>query len=208
LFNIMFAPVRPPYLLRKFYSDFTWNMPGEDRKIYLTFDDGPLPGITEFVLDALKAHNAKATFFCVGNNVKQNAEIFQRTVDEGHRIGNHTYFHKNGWYTPVPEYLQDVSDAAQLINSNLFRPPYGKIKLRQAQALLPHYKIIMWDVISYDWDQSVSPEQCLDNVTLNTRPGSIVVFHDNIKAIGNLKEVLPKYLEYLKQNEFSFEVIP
>ena len=208
MFNIMFAPVRPPYLLRKFYNDFTWNIPGDDRKVYLTFDDGPLPEITEFVLDTLHAYQVKATFFCVGNNVKQHPGIFQRTIAEGHRIGNHTYFHKNGWYTPETEYLQDVADAALLINSNLFRPPYGKIKLKQARAILPHYKIIMWDVISYDWDQSVSPELCLENVTTNTRPGSIVVFHDNLKAIRNVKQVLPKYLEFLKLNQFSFEVIP
>jgi len=204
----MFSPVRPPYLLRRYYSDFTWNIPGDENKVYLTFDDGPIPGATEFVLDTLDHFNVKATFFCIGNNVKTNPEIFERIKSDGHRVGNHTFNHKNGWLFNEEEYVRDVKDAADFIESGLFRPPYGRIKKSQAEILLKQYKIIMWDVLSYDYDQKVTPQQCLQNVISNTRPGSIIVFHDSLKAFRNVKEVLPKYLEFLVENNFVPVTLP
>ena len=204
----MFTPVRPPYLLRRYYKDFTWNLPGEGRKVYLTFDDGPVPEVTDFVLDTLSRFNMKATFFCIGNNVKLHPDIFNRIRESGHRIGNHTFLHKNGWLTNKADYINDVAEAAQFISSDLFRPPYGRIKKSQAEYLLKQYKIIMWDVLSCDYDQSVSPQKCLHNVTSHTRPGSIIVFHDSSKAFRNVKEVLPQYLEFLLKNDFVPEILP
>lgn len=204
----MFTPVRPPYLLRRYYKDFTWNIPGDGRKVYLTFDDGPVPEVTEFVLDTLARFDVKATFFCIGSNVKQHPALFNRIRESGHRTGNHTFIHKNGWMANVDDYINDVADAAQFIQSDLFRPPYGRIKKSQAEFLLKQYKIIMWDVLSYDYDPSVSPQQCLQNVTSHTRPGSVIVFHDSVKAFRNVKAVLPKYLEFLLSNEFVPEILP
>ncbi len=175
--------------------------------MYLTFDDGPVPEVTDFVLDTLSRFEMKATFFCIGNNVKQNPALFNRIRESGHRIGNHTFVHKNGWMTNVEDYINDVAEAAQFIQSDLFRPPYGRIKKSQAEYLLKHYKIIMWDVLSYDYDPSVSPQKCLYNVTAHTRPGSIIVFHDSSKAFRNVKEVLPEYLEFLLKNDFVPEIL-
>ena len=204
----MFNPVRPPYLIRRYYSRFTWSIPNEERKVYLTFDDGPIPEVTEFVLDILAEHNVKATFFCIGKNVSTNPDIYKRILDNGHRTGNHTHFHKNGWLTSADDYANDVNQAASLITSDLFRPPYGRIKKSQADSLTQHYKIIMWDVLSYDFLESLTPEQCLKNVTTNTRPGSVIVFHDSVKAFPRMKKVLPAYLRFLKDQQFIPEIIP
>ncbi|MDQ3050195.1 MAG: polysaccharide deacetylase family protein [Bacteroidota bacterium] len=204
----MFTPVRPPYLLRRYYNRFTWNIPGEGRKVYLTFDDGPVTGVTDFVLDTLDDFKVKATFFCIGANVKKNPELFQRTLQSGHRVGNHTFQHTNGWLTNVDVYVKDVAEAAHCITSNLFRPPYGRIKKSQAELLLQQYRIIMWDVLSYDFDSGIKPAQCLQNVTMHTRPGSVIVFHDSQKAFSNVKAILPRYLEFLLKNDFVPEVIP
>ena len=204
----MFTPVKPPYLIRRFYNDLIWQLPGENNEVYLTFDDGPIPEVTEFVLDTLALFHMKATFFCVGNNVKSNPDLYKRIVNEGHRIGNHTFSHRNGWRSTVNDYLDDIEMAANYITSNLFRPPYGRIKKCQAGVILPAYKIIMWDVISYDFDPAVSPAKCLRNVTNNTVPGSIVVFHDNVKSFRNLESVLPLYLDFLKNNNFKPVLIP
>jgi len=202
LFIDMFSSVRPPYLVRRFYNEFTWSLQGAGRNVYLTFDDGPIPEVTEFVLDTLKEFGCKATFFCVGDNVRKHPELYSRILSEGHRTGNHTYSHKNGWLTKTVNYLEDVREAEKYIQSDLFRPPYGKIKRNQASALMPQYKIIMWDVLSYDFDSEVSAVQCLRNVTENTRPGSVIVFHDSVKAFGKVKQVLPEYLKFLKDNNF------
>lgn len=204
----MFTPVRPPYLLRRYYNRFTWSIPGADRKVYLTFDDGPVAGVTEFVLDTLDEFKVKATFFCIGSNVKKNPELYQRLLKSGHKTGNHTFLHKNGWLTNADDYVKDVAEAAQHISSGLFRPPYGRIKKAQAELLLPHYRIIMWDVLSYDFSPAVNPAQCLKNVITHTRPGSVIVFHDSQKAFRNVKQVLPGYLEFLLLNNFEPEVIP
>ncbi len=204
----MFTPVRPPFLLRKYYNEFVWQMPAGENKVYLTFDDGPVPGPTDFVLNTLDSFHVKATFFCIGKNVKSNPEIFSRLIQSGHRIGNHTFFHKNGWMTNAEDYINDVSDAAKFIESNLFRPPYGRIKKSQAEMLLPQYKIIMWDVLSYDFSPQVNPQQCYSNVANHTRAGSVIVFHDSLKAFQNVKETLPRYLEFLLKNNFIPSLLP
>ncbi len=207
-FGFMFTPVTPPYLIRRYYNKFTWNLPNEQRKVYLTFDDGPLPGVTDFVLDTLESFNAKATFFCVGDNVTKHAAIYNRILKNGHRTGNHTFFHRNGWQSSLQEYLHEVTLASKVISSDLFRPPYGRIKKSQSQEILRDYRIIMWDVLSYDFAQTVSPMQCLSNVKTFSRPGSIIVFHDNQKSFRNLREVLPAYLKYLHENNFVPAIIP
>jgi peptidoglycan/xylan/chitin deacetylase (PgdA/CDA1 family) len=178
--------------------------------VYLTFDDGPHPTITPFVLDELKRFNAKATFFCIGKNVEQYPEIFQRILDEGHSVGNHTFNHVNGWKSNNFHYFKNIGKAGQLIKSNIFRPPYGRITYAQAigiEKLFPKMKIIMWDVLSGDFDVNLSPQQCLNNVTQTTQPGSIVVFHDSDKAWQRLEYTLPHFLDFCKQQQWNFKKI-
>lgn len=175
--------------------------------VYLTFDDGPVPRYTEFVLDTLREFKAKATFFCIGNNVKENPGIFNRIQQEGHSVGNHTLQHLNGWLTPSHEYTEDVRKAEELIPTGLFRPPYGRIRMDQARVVMKKHKIIMWDVLSYDFHAKVSPEKCFKNVINHTRPGSIVVFHDSEKAFPKLEPVLPKYLRFLIENGYKFATL-
>jgi len=183
-------------------------MPTLDRKIYITFDDGPISEVTPFVLAELKKVNAKATFFCIGDNIRKHPEVFQAVVNDGHSIGNHTFNHLKGWKTPDDDYLDNYKKCDELVESDLFRPPYGRIKRSQAakiQALNPNVKIIMWDVLSGDFDQSLSPEKCLQNVLKASVPGSIIVFHDSLKAFKRLEYVLPKALEYWQKQGYSFE---
>lgn len=188
----------------------------DKKEIYLTFDDGPTPDITEFVLNELKKHNAKATFFCIGKNIKNHPEIFKRIIDEGHVVGNHTQNHFNGWKTKTQDYIEntlEVENTLKLSNFetlqlNLFRPPYGKIKKRQAKALLKRgYNIIMWSVLSGDFDKKTSKEKCLQNVIKNTSNGSIVVFHDSAKAAEKVNYTLPKVLDYFVKKGFEFKAI-
>ena len=181
-----------------------WAFSRSEDKIYLTFDDGPIPEVTTWVLDQLKACNAKATFFCIGENIKKHPEIFQRIISEGHAFGNHSFNHLKGTETASEKYIQNVDAFEKTIQnlkiekSNLFRPPYGKITKKQAKILQKKgYKIVMWDVLSYDWDKDISEEKCLQNVLQNIQPGSIVVFHDSLKAEKNLRFVLPKVLDNL-----------
>ncbi len=179
--------------------------------VYLTFDDGPHPSITPFVLDQLKAHNAKATFFCIGKNVSQYTDVYQRTIAEGHTVGNHTHNHLNGWFTKTEAYIDNIEKAAKLINSRLFRPPYGRIKRSQANRLMrkkPSYKIYMWDVLSGDFDIMLEPEKCLANVLENIEPGSIVVFHDSEKAWDRMSYALPHVLEYCTQQGWDVKALP
>ena len=191
------------------YPSFTWQMPENNRNIYLSFDDGPHPQVTPFVLDQLKDFKAKASFFCIGDNIVKYPKVYERIVNEGHTVGNHTQNHLNGWKSPTTKYLENVAAAANYIDSNLFRPPYGKIKRFQAKQLQENLglKIIMWSVLSGDFDQQILPEKCLQNVLLNTRPGSIVVFHDSEKAWKRLVYALPKVLEYFTEKGYSFEKI-
>ena len=206
--------VKTSRFIKWVFPNYVWDIPNKEKKVFLTFDDGPTPKITEWVIDQLQQYNAKATFFCIGNNIKKYPEIFQKTIAEGHAIGNHTFNHLNGWKTSIEDYLENVALCQSTIKShqsaitNLFRPPYGKIKNAQAKALQKSgYKIIMWDVLSRDYDQSISKEQCLENVLSNIETGSIIVFHDSVKAEHNLKYVLPKTLEFLKENGFVCDKI-
>jgi peptidoglycan/xylan/chitin deacetylase (PgdA/CDA1 family) len=196
--------VRPPTYLRFLYPGVVWNKPTNEKILYLTFDDGPTPEVTSSVLDHLSLHNAKATFFCIGENVKKHPTLYNRIKAEGHAIGNHTNTHPNSWKVKYDFYLKDVEEARKVIDSNLFRPPYGKLTPRTLFALRNKYRIIMWDVISCDFDERVSAEQVEKNVIENATNGSIIVFHDSVKAAPRMLEVLPAILKHYTELGFSF----
>lgn len=200
---------KTPFWLRSLYPSLVWRMPVEgEKKIYLTFDDGPHPQATPFVLDQLAAYGAKASFFCIGKNVAAEPDIYQRILAEGHTVGNHTQHHLNGWKTDDAAYLHDIATAQEYISSNLFRPPYGRIKRSQIKALHQQQKkIIMWDVLSADFDTRLTGEACLAYVLYHTQPGSIVLFHDSEKAWDRMSVALPKVLEYFSEKGFRFEGI-
>ena len=206
----MFYLVKTPWILKKLYPSCVWDIKTDDKKVYLTFDDGPQPGITEFVLDELKRYKAQATFFCIGKNVIEFPSIYQRILDEGHLVGNHTMNHLNGWKTSDKEYLENIASASDIIQSRLFRPPYGRItrfQLHQLSMNRFNLKTIMWSVLSGDFDETITSEQCYLNVIRNAKAGSIILFHDSQKASLKIKELLPKVLHYFTQNGFSFEGI-
>ncbi|MCO6499971.1 MAG: polysaccharide deacetylase family protein [Vicingus serpentipes] len=198
---------KSPQLVKRYYQNLLWDIPNEENNIYLTFDDGPTPEITEWVLGVLKQYQVKATFFCLGCNVKKYHEIYQTIQDDEHAIGNHTFNHLNGWKTGNETYLNNVADCAEIIASSLFRPPYGRIRKSQAKELVNSYKIVMWDVLSGDFDAKTTPEKCLQNVTKFTKSGSIIVFHDSVKAFKNLEYALPRAIEYLLERGFNFKTI-
>ncbi len=202
----MLTVARPPYLLRKIYPRCVWRMPANNNKIYLTFDDGPVPEVSPWVLDVLKHYKVKATFFCVGDNVKKHPEIYERILTEGHQVGNHTYNHIKGLRSANNDYFENVQQCHELVNSRLFRPPYGQIKHSQQNYLAKKFRVIMWDVLSYDYSHLVSKEKCLNNVIKNTRNGSIIVFHDSVKAYPNLQFALPRAIEYLQDKRFRFSL--
>jgi len=200
--------------VKKIFNNLIWDVPNSENKIYLTFDDGPIPEVTEWVLDILKSEGIKATFFCIGDNIKKHPNIYKRILAEGHETGNHTFNHLNGWKTENRHYIENLklyeSEHLKLNteNSFLFRPPYGKIKPSQSKAVRNlGYKIIMWDVLSYDFDSTISAEKCLENVITHTAQGSIIVFHDSLKAEKNLRFALPKAIQILKDKGFVFDVI-
>ena len=202
--------VKTPWIFRKFWPSFVWKINTAKKIIYLTFDDGPHPVATTFVLDQLKRFESKATFFCVGKNVKDHPDIFSRILDEGHAIGNHTQHHLNGWKTKDDIYLKDVAEAANYIDSDMFRPPYGRIGRFQAMNLshamrVTSPRIIMWSVLSGDFDHMISKERCLQNVILNTGAGSIIVFHDSEKAFPLMEYALPRTLEFFKEKGYRFD---
>lgn len=206
--------VKTSALVRRLFSGFVWEVPTRDKVVYLTFDDGPTPDITQWVLKQLALYEARATFFVIGNNVARHPEIFNQVIAAGHSIGNHTYNHVNGWKTSFEEYREDAMEAERSIRTHypafsrkkLFRPPYGKISRKQAAALREDgYQLIMWDVLSADFDTAITPQQCLDNVLKNVRSGSIVIFHDSVKAFPNLEYTLPRVLEFLKKEGYRCE---
>ena len=197
--------VNTPWLFKKIWSSYIWNMDTNGECIYLTFDDGPHPVATPFVLDQLKKYNAKATFFCIGKNVMAHQDIYKRIREEGHAVGNHTQHHLDGWKTDNKNYLKDIRHAEKYIDSNLFRPPYGRIKSSQAKKIRSKYKIIMWSVLSGDFDQTITRERCLKNVIDRAGPGSIVVFHDSEKAFPLLQYTLPGVLEFFSGNGYRME---
>jgi len=204
----MFYFISTPWLIKKANPQCIWDIPSKEKKIYLTFDDGPEPVATSFVLSQLKAYNALATFFCIGKNVKLEPELYERILHEGHSVGNHTYSHLNGWKTDDQQYLQDIVQAKEIIDSELFRPPYGLItrfqqKLVQGKGIA--LKTVMWSVLSGDFDNRISGEDCYLNVAGNAQPGSIVVFHDSKKAFSKLQYALPRVLEYFSRQGYKFE---
>ena len=206
----MFYPVKTPWLFSKIlYPGYLWSIPGKEKIIYLTFDDGPHPKITEQVLDVLKQFDAKATFFCIGKNVLAFPSTYQRIIEDGHGVGNHTQDHQNGWEVNNKVYLKSIHEASKLIDSTLFRPPYGRLTGFQAQQVMKkmNFHIVMWSVLSGDFDIRLSPEDCLKNVTRATRAGSIVVFHDSEKASKRMSYALPKTIEYFMEKGFVFEKI-
>jgi peptidoglycan/xylan/chitin deacetylase (PgdA/CDA1 family) len=202
--------VKTPWILKKLYPNLIWNTRRDARSIFLTFDDGPIPIVTPFVLNILKKHNAKATFFCIGDNVSKHHDIFNDLKKDGHAIGNHTYNHLRGWKTDNETYLQNFLQADKLLDTPLFRPPYGRIKRQQIKLLTnarPDLKIYMWDVLSGDFDMSLTPQECLKNVLKHTEPGSVIVFHDSIKAFTRLEYVLPRALEAWSKEGYTFEIL-
>lgn len=199
--------VRAPFFVRAWYAACLWHKSRTEKKVYLTFDDGPIPDITPWVLDTLREHDVKATFFCVGDNIQKHPNIFARIQQEGHRVGNHTYNHVKGWLVDDEQYLQNIAKCQKLTNTRLFRPPYGRIKQSQIRQLKDQYKIVMWDVLTGDYDTKISPERCLKYATRYTKNGSIIVFHDSLKASRNLKHALPKTLTFLKEKGFTFETL-
>lgn len=205
--------VKAPWILTNvLFKRLVWKIPAEaEPTVYLTFDDGPHPTATPFVLQQLKQYNAQATFFCIGKNVKQHPELYRQILQDGHTAGNHTYDHLNGWNTPKEKYIHNVQQAEQYIHSRLFRPPYGRITRGQMNALIntdKPYTIYMWDVLSGDFDTTLSPEQCLENVLHHIAPGSIVVFHDSQKAWDRMSYALPGVLEHCSRNNWKMKALP
>ena len=205
-------PFKTPFIAPYLYPKLTWKVKTTEKQIFLTFDDGPIPQLTDWVLDTLKGFEAKATFFCVGENIIKHPEIFERIIQEEHSIGNHTQHHLNGKKTPFDEYLADALACDESIQSKgqkteLFRPPYGRLTTAQRKKLLKQKQVIMWDVLTQDYDQSIDSDLILNKSIAATEKGSIVVFHDNLKAERNLKEVLPKYLDHFTNLGFRFEAL-
>jgi peptidoglycan/xylan/chitin deacetylase (PgdA/CDA1 family) len=230
----MFYTIKTPWLFKKIiYPSLMWEKPTYEKILYLTFDDGPHPVATPFVLDQLKQYNAKATFFCIGKNVTEHQDLYRRILDEGHKAGNHTFNHLNGWKTNYKTYLKNILEAAKYIDSNLFRPPYGRITKLQARLLQEsgaeklmtankkndneglssftihqsQFTIVMWTILSGDFDEKISPERCLQNVKLYSKPGDIIVFHDSSKAWERMSFALPKVLEHFSKQGFSFKTL-
>jgi len=207
--------IKVPKIIKHLFFNQVWNIPNTENTIYLTFDDGPTPEITEKVLEILDKNQIKATFFCIGDNVRKHPEIVQKIISKQHSVGNHTYSHLKGWNTPTKTYISNTEDCRMKLNSQftiqnsqIFRPPYGKISPWQSYKLRKlGYKIIMWDVVSKDYDASISAEMCYENVIKNVSSGSIIVFHDSLKAKENMFNSLEKTIETLKNKGFNFEKI-
>jgi peptidoglycan-N-acetylglucosamine deacetylase len=219
---------RTPSILPFLFPSLIWRIKTDRKELFLTFDDGPIPGPTEFALDELRRYNAKATFFCIGDNIRKHREIFSRINSEGHAIGNHTFNHIKGWGTSTEKYLENVelctdeivnrfpvssfrspaTSNLEQVTSILFRPPYGRIRPKQVNALKEKYQIIMWDVLTSDYSKSLSPQKCLAGSIRATRPGSIIVFHDSLKAERNMSYALPRYLDHFARQGYTFKTLP
>lgn len=204
-------PHRVPFFIPLLYPSLVWRMPPENKSLYLTFDDGPIPGPTEFVLDVLAKNKIKATFFCIGDNIRKYPSVFARLLEEEHCVGNHTFNHLSGWSTENSRYLENIQQFETTVgekqkSSLLFRPPYGRIKRSQIKAL-PDLKIIMWDVLSFDFNKNLSPEKCLKNTVAATRDGSIIVFHDSLKAERNMTYAFPRFVDHFLQAGYQFKTL-
>ena len=204
--------VKTPWWLKKLYPARLWNVDTKKNILYLSFDDGPHPEATPFVLNELKKQNALATFFCIGKNVLQWPEIYRRILDEGHTVGNHTQNHLNGWKVNNEVYMKDIAEAANYIDSDFFRPPYGRMTSFQASHLRLAMRgrkprIVMWDILSADFDATTTAEACLENVIFKSKPGSIIVFHDSEKAYSKLQYCLPKILQFFSEKGYRFDAL-
>lgn len=200
----MYLP-KTPNIAKNVFPKLLWSKKSAKKEIYLTFDDGPTPHITEWVLQELKRFNAKATFFCLGKNVVLYPDIFEQIQQDGHSVGNHTYHHLNAWKTPINQYLQDIESCEKVFHSELFRPPYGKLKPGIRRKILENYNIVMWDVLSYDFDEKITNDECFENVKKHTNSGSIIVFHDSVKAEERLKFALSNTLKYFTNEGYIFK---
>lgn len=205
---------KTPYLLRKLLPGYTWQREAGEKKLYLTFDDGPIPEVTPWVLEQLAIYKAKATFFCVGDNLVKHPEVARLALAQGHVLGNHTFHHLKGWQTSSAEYVENTAlcqaelDALQPNHkARLFRPPYGRISTAQAAALRQSYELIMWDMLTNDYDATLSPEKCLENAIRHTQSGSIIVFHDSLKAQRNMQYALPRFLGHFSRLGYAFETL-
>jgi peptidoglycan-N-acetylglucosamine deacetylase len=202
------SPVRPPFFFRWLSPEYlVCELPGPGKVIYLTFDDGPVPEATPEVLDILAKYKAKATFFMVGDNVRKYPELFNRVKQDGHATGNHTFHHLNGWHTPPGAYIDDVYRFREYSNTSLFRPPYGRFTPAQYFLLRKDFRFILWSVLTGDYHRNTTPEQCLRNAISYTRSGSVVVFHDNIKSMVNVRYALPGFLEHFLNQGYKFQTI-
>jgi peptidoglycan-N-acetylglucosamine deacetylase len=207
-------PHKTPFFLPLIYPSLTWRIPTTNQELYLTFDDGPVNGPTEFVLETLAKVSASATFFCIGDNVRKHPDVLKKVVTSGHTVGNHTFNHLNGWTTKTTNYIhntqlfQEALPALNCPKATLFRPPYGRITRPQIQALLPEYRIIMWDVLSFDYNKNLSAESSLRKTIKAVRPGSVVVFHDSFKAEKNMVYILPRLIDHFAEKGYTFKSIP
>ena len=201
---------RPPLLYRICFPGTLWRIPSQDgqKRVFLTFDDGPIPEVTPWVLELLEREGIHATFFCVADNVRKHPDIYRMVLEHGHKVGNHTYHHLQGIRCRTATYLRDSLDAHELIESPYFRPPHGHMRLRQLLKLRKHFRIVMWDLVTRDYSKWMTPEKTYENVEKYVRDGSIIVFHDSLKAERNMKYALPRAIAYLKAQGYSFELLP
>lgn len=197
---------RPPQFIRWLYPRACWRMSASKQAVYLTFDDGPIPEITPWVLDVLDKYHIKATFFMVGDNVRKYPDEFKMVVKRGHRIGNHTYNHLQGIKVNAKRYMANIEKSERYLTTDLFRPPHGLMRLSQYRALQEHYRVIMWDLVTRDYDSKLTGEQVLDKVKRYVRPGSIITFHDSVRSINNLRYALPRAIEWLLSEGYEFKV--
>ena len=204
----MLKLIKSPKILQRLFDDFLWKIETNEKVIYLTFDDGPHHVITPWIIDLMNQYNAKGTFFLIGDAVKRNPELYQLYKTNGHQIGNHTYRHINGLRSRKKNYLEEIAQCAEFVDSSLFRPPYGQINLRSIREIKKKYKVVMWDVLSWDFDTKTSSKICLSNVINCSKEGSIVVFHENEKSMKNIMYALPKVLEHFTKLGYQFKAIP